>query len=88
MKAGSLAVLFLSLLLGFSVAASSAPEFMDRPGTIVYALSLPIGSAVYLDAVYVDSISADHFTIREWWDRSHPLPVAMAPPPPHLRSAR
>lgn len=82
MKAGSLAVLSLSLLLGFSLAASAAePDFPDRPGTIVHALSLPIGSAVYLDAVYVDSISGDYFVIREWWNPKRTLVVSMISPP-------
>ena len=82
MKAGSLAVLSLSLLLGFSLAASAAePDFPDRPGTIVHALSLPIGSAVYLDAVYVDSISGDYFVIREFWNPKRTLVVSMISPP-------
>ena len=72
--------LLLALLLSFSLTASgSAPDLMDRPGTIVHALSLPIGSTVYLDAVDVDSLSAGQFRISEWWsDRT--LPVSMVPP--------
>jgi len=70
------------LLVVFLVTAfASATELMDRPGTIVHALSLPIGSAVYLDAVYVDSISGDYFVIREFWNPKRTLVVSMISPP-------
>lgn len=62
-----LAALFLSiLLLGcFLTLSPSGGGAMDRPGTIVHALSLPLGSLVYLDAVYVDSVSEDTIVVRE-----------------------
>jgi hypothetical protein len=77
------AVLLLSLLLiGFSLPVSAtAPDFMDRPGTVVHALSLPIGSSVYLDAVYVGAIAEDHFTVYEWWNKERTIAVYMTPPP-------
>ena len=82
MRRRGVVVLFLTvLLLGFSTALAAELDFADRPGTIAYTLSLPIGSAVYLDAVYVDAISQDYLVIREWSNPRRTIVVSMIPPP-------
>ena len=82
MRRRRVVVLFLTvLLLGFSTALAAELDLMDRQGTIVHALALPIGSAVYLDAVYVDAISQDAFVIREWCNPRRTIAVSMIPPP-------
>ena len=53
---------------------------LSRPGTIQHALSLPEGSSVCLDAVIVDSVSADSFVVREWWDAGTRISVKLTPP--------
>jgi len=53
---------------------------LSRPGTIQHALSLPEGSSVCLDAVIVDSVSAESFVVREWWDAGTRISVKLTPP--------
>ena len=83
-----LAVSCVVVCLLLTSIASGTPEWMNRPGTIGHALSLPDGSRVCLDAVVVDKIRARqvpaYFVIRECFDSTARL-VVYAPPSPLLR---
>ena len=72
------AVAVVLVLSAGQVAAGS--DGLSRPGTIQHALSLPEGSSVCLDAVIVDSVSADSFVVHEWWDAGTRISVKLAPP--------